>query len=294
MSTEVLELNHSLSFAFIGGDLRQLRVIAALLSEGHRVRSFALDVSSVPDAEIASTLADCISDADIVVLPLPYSTIPKQIHTDMTVYTEDVLHLMHHGQILLAGCADEYLKGLADLYQVPLADYANREEFAVLNAIPTAEGALEIAMRETPHTIHESRCLVLGYGRIGKILADRLLAMGAKTDVFARKHRDLAWVHAHGLCGIRRQDFDRTLPQYDVIFNTVPAPILDFHALAKIRDDCCIIDLASKPGGVDFAAAREMGKTVIWALSLPGKVAPQTAGDIMKDTIMNILEEMGV
>ena len=48
------------------------------------------------------------------------------------------------------------------------------------------------------------------------------------------------------------------------------------------------------PTGVDFAAAQQSGLNVIWALSLPGKVAPRTAGNIIKDTILNMIHEMEV
>ena len=81
---------------------------------------------------------------------------------------------------------------------------------------------------------------------------------------------------------------------FDVIFNTVPAEVLDRNVLEQIPDDTLIIDLASKPGGVDFSAAKELGKKVIWALSLPGKTAPITSGRIIKETILNMLCEMEV
>lgn len=70
--------------------------------------------------------------------------------------------------------------------------------------------------------------------------------------------------------------------------------ILDQEHLLALSDHALIIDLASNPGGVDFDAASAMGRRVIHALSLPGKVAPITAGDMIKDTICNILEEQEV
>ena len=79
--------------------------------------------------------------------------------------------------------------------------------------------------------------------------------------------------------------------KFDIIFNTIPALVLNRNELIKIRNDALVIDLASKPGGVDFDAAKELGIRVIWALSLPGRVAPVTAGIIIKDTIINMMRE---
>ena len=63
--------------------------------------------------------------------------------------------------------------------------------------------------------------------------------------------------------------------------------------LEDVKEDCLILDLASKPGGVDLGAAGELGLTVVWALSLPGKVAPVTAGSAIKNTIYHMLHELG-
>ena len=45
--------------------------------------------------------------------------------------------------------------------------------------------------------------------------------------------------------------------------------------------------------GVDFEKAKEMGIKTIWALSLPGKVAPVTAAGFIRDTVYNIIDELG-
>jgi dipicolinate synthase subunit A len=170
-------------------------------------------------------------------------------------------------------------------------DYMLRDELAIKNAIPTAEGAIEIAISETPITLHNSKCLVLGYGKVGKILAKSLDALGAKTYVSARKYADLALVEGHGYIPLSVSESKLRLDEFDIIFNTVPALILGEAELRKTRRDSLIIDLASKPGGVDFEAAKELGLHVVWALSLPGRVAPVTAGIIIKDTITNMLRE---
>lgn len=293
-------MKQNLTFAFIGGDPRQVQAISRLASDGHSIRTLALEQASFPvglPIHEASDLKTCLMGADIVLLPLPYSNGEETICTPFskkTVYCSDILREMKPHQLLLVGRADPKLQALADLYSIHVIDYAKREELAILNSIPTAEGALEIALRETPHTIHNSRCLILGYGRIGKHLGMILQGLGAKVAVAARKESDLAWIRARGMDGIPFSTLAEHLQDWDIVWNTVPAMVLDFKLLSRLSDHCLILDLASRPGGVDFDTAQILGKKVIWALSLPGKCAPETAGDIIKDTIVHILEELGV
>lgn len=171
--------------------------------------------------------------------------------------------------------------------------YAKIDSYTA-SALPTAEGAIEIAISETPITIHGNKCLVLGYGKIGKLLSKALYGMGAQTYVEARKYADLAMIEGHGYEPLELCNLNKEIHKFDIIFNTVPSLILDDEILSNVKKDALIIDLASKPGGVDFDAAKAYGVKVIWALSLPGKVAPVTSGAIIKDTIINIINEMGV
>ncbi len=293
-------MNPYLTFAFIGGDLRQVQVITRFAREGHAVRIYGLDDAVFPEditVEKNLSLKNCLDSADIVVLPLPYSTGGETIRSSFCaeeIYFSDVLRQMTGTQLLFVGRADAQILALSKLYNIHLVDYGVREELAVLNSIPTVEGALSIAMAETPFTIHQSHSLVLGYGRIGKILADALHALGANVTVAARKHSDLAWISARGLTGIPFTRLSDVIGSSQLVFNTVPSLVLDFRMLSLLSDSACIIDLASRPGGVDFETAKALNKKVIWALSLPGKAAPETAGDIIKDTISNILQELGV
>ena len=82
------------------------------------------------------------------------------------------------------------------------------------------------------------------------------------------------------------------LCSYDLVFNTVPTPVLGVEELAALKEGALVIDLASRPGGVNLDAAAALGVRVIWALSLPGKVAPVTSGRYIKDTVYHILEEL--
>lgn len=159
------------------------------------------------------------------------------------------------------------------------------------NAPPTAEGAIQLALENLPITLHASRVLVIGYGRIGKILADRLRGLGAFVSVAARRYEQLAWAEVDGHAAQRLGDIAGWLCGYDLVLNTVPARVLTAELLADLKSGCLVIDVASKPGGVDLEAARRLGVPVIWALSLPGKVAPVTAGRAIQQTVYHILRE---
>lgn len=123
----------------------------------------------------------------------------------------------------------------------------------IVNALPTAEGALQIAMEELPITLHGARALVLGYGRIGSLLARRLHTLGAIVSVSARSNASFAHIWAEGMQALDTRALGGKLGEFDVLFNTVPAQVLGMAELAELREDCLVIDLASKPGGADIA-----------------------------------------
>ena len=286
-------MKHRLNVWVIGGDLRQVRLTELLHREGHTVHMYALDraVEGGEDSTKGVELADC------VILPLPVTGDGSLLNTplaDTSHPLAGVLDSLRPGQVICAGKVDPHTAALAAERGLVLHDYFAREELAVANAVPTVEGAIQIAMEELPITIHGARVLVIGCGRVGKLLAHRLKALGAKVSLAARKCADLAWAEAHDFSVEHTEELDGWLCPYDLIVNTVPARVLGLERLSELKEGCLVIDLASKPGGVDFEAARQLGVKVVWALSLPGKVAPVTAARAIWSTICNILREEGV
>ena len=148
-------------------------------------------------------------------------------------------------------------------------------------------------MEQLPITLHGARVLVVGFGRVGRAVAQRMAALGARVTVAARRYESLAWAQAIGYGAEQTGQLAGWLCGYDLVVNTVPALVLEEAELADLKPDCLVLDLASKPGGVDLEAAARLGRNVIWALSLPGKVAPTTAGAAIKNTIYNMLHELG-
>lgn len=279
------------TISVIGGDLRQLTLADALEADGNRVRVYGFD-----KAEECSKKAESLEAAaqsDMIILPLPVSHDQISLNAPFSTETiplEELIVRLTPKQLIFGGKISSQLR--ERLSGITCYDYFEREELSVANAIPTAEGAIEIALSELPRTLHRSRCLVVGFGRIGKVLADRLRAFGACVTVSARKYSDFAWINAYGYQSVSTEAIRECAGAFDVIFNTVPHLLFGHDVLERLDPGCLLIDLASKPGGVDFTAAKELGVKVIWALSLPGKTAPITSGEMIKKTITNIMKEM--
>ena len=283
----------------LGGDLRQLNMAQALGKEG-----FLIDLSGF-DTQYLESIAlpyrnmedVCWREYEMIVLPLPVSRDEKVLNTPLfhgCIPLEQVFDKLSSDQVVVGGLFSRQLKQRFSSVGVKAWDYFDREELAIRNAVPTAEGAIAIAMDETPFTIHGSNCLVAGNGRIGRVLAKMLYGIGAQVTVSARKYEDVAWIETNSYHSLRTNEIAESAEQFDIIFNTIPHPVINGEVLRRVKKDCLIIDLASKPGGVDFECAKTLGLNTIWALSLPGVVAPRTAGIIIKDTIMNIRNELGV
>lgn len=257
--------------AIIGNDARQKAVYQAFAKRGYEVGLYDFP----------------FADADIIVLPMPITSDGVTLYTTQISLT-DCFSVLRSKTVYGGRCGETAIN-LAAQHKVRLLDHFAREEEAVLNVIPTVEGALQIALERTPFTLHGALVLVCGFGRIGKLLCHHLKALGAEVRVAARKKGDLAWCEALGYHGVDFQKFGEIVGKSDIIFNTAPALLLDRNMLEKTT--ALIIDLASAPGGVDFEAAAQMGKNVVQALALPVRVAPQTAGEIICKTIINMYEE---
>lgn len=285
-------------FTIVGGDLRNVKLANLLAADnndvyiyGFKNAEFELGINE------SNSLLEALDDSDVVIGPLPCSNDNETLNAPFhpaRIHMNELFKAMSKNQIFIAGKISERVSHMAKVHNVYTVDILAREEMAVLNAIPTAEGAIQIAMEEMPITLHNCNALILGFGRIGKILAKMLHGIGANVYVEARKYSDIAWIKSYGYNPVFINELGAYISQADVIFNTIPSIILDEGLLKKVSKETLIIDLASKPGGVDFDKARELGLKTIWALSLPGKVAPVTAAKFIKETIYNIIEELGV
>ena len=172
---------------------------------------------------------------------------------------------------------------------VELVDYFAREELTIRNAIPTAEGCIGILMKERSRTLWGSSILLTGFGPVGQALGVRLAALGAQVTAAARRPAQRALAESFGLRSIPIDRLGQIAPAFDTVVNTVPAPVLSEAVLARLRPQSFIVDLASRPGGTDFDAARRLGHRAIHALSLPAACAPETAGEAVARTVCDMI-----
>jgi len=288
--------------AVIGGDARQTACADELGNIGYEIAIYGIDYAynRFGFGEISENITRCVSlesalgGAEAVVLPLPCSVDGVRINCPLGGYDirlDSLFSTIREGTKVIGGRLDDNIYTLAERAGAKLYDYYAREDLAIANAIPTAEGAVAAAMNELPITLCGSDVMVYGYGRVGKALSNLLIHMGAHVTVAARKTEDLAWIAANGCKP--HYIYSKPKEKYAVIFNTVPAPVLTREILSSFDSDTLIIELASKPGGIDMTAAGEFELRVIWALSLPGKVAPVTSGRAIAKCVNDILKNEG-
>ena len=283
----------------LGGDLRQSSLCRYLSESGFEVAVWGIEHG------ISDCLVRCVNwqsaveKSQAVVLPFPsflggkYYVVSQ--NTGETVTLAQILHQMSEKSVLIGGKLDDVVKQSAEHHGIEIFDCFESEMLQIKNAIPTAEGAIAIALNELPITLNNAKTLVCGYGRIGKVLSRMLKSLGAKVFVSARNDRDIAYIQADGNIAVRlgSRAFMNAISNTDVIFNTVPAKIIDKTVIESIARCRLIVDLASGNGGIDFDAARKNGIKSIHALALPGKTAPETAGEIIAECILDMLSKKG-
>lgn len=280
--------------SIIGGDFRIVKLAEMLIEEGVEVFTYGLEDTEILDNNKCKSLEEAIEKSEVVLGPIPFSSNGKIINAPFShqkISVEEFLDKVS-GKTLIAGSIKQEVYDICSEKNIKVIDILKREELAVLNAVSTAEGTIKIAIEETLKTLHGSNILVMGFGRIGKILSNMLKGLGAKVACEARKSSDLAWIKAYGYEPIPISSLKENLDRFDIIINTIPYIVLDKDNLENVRKDALVIDLASNPGGVDRDAIKERKIKFIWALSLPGKVAPVTSAEFIKETLYNIFNEL--
>lgn len=289
----------STNFTVVGGDLRIIKLAKMLSEDGNIVYTYGLEkAEELKDCEniiLCDSLKEATDKSQIIVGPIPFSSNGEMVNTPFSDSQITVIELMKNvnSKVLIAGSINDEINNLANEENIKIVDIIKREELAVLNAIATAEGAIEIMIANTNRIIHGKNVLILGFGRLGKVLAKKLDGLSVNVTCAARKSDDLAWIKVYGYTSININEIGENLSEYDIIINTVPNLILTEEKLKYVRDDCLLlIDLASNPGGIDKKGCKDRGLKLVCALALPGKVAPITTAVFIKGTVYNVLREI--
>ena len=285
-------------YLVLGGDLRNIKLAGMLADDGNRVYSFGQDRSDeiLDDGRIekCTSLKTAMEKAQVIIGPVPFSSNEDFINAPFAhdkIMIDDLMKT-NKSKIFISGSIKENLKKQLDEKYMEVIDIMKRDDLAILNTIATAEGTIEVAIKNTDKILQGSRVLILGFGRVGKIVANKFSKMSAIVTCAARKVSDLAWIKAYGYNSLNINDMLYDLKEFDIIINTVPQTILRERELKHIDAEALLIDLASSPGGIDGKMATSMGLNFIWALALPGRIAPSSSAKFIKDTVYTILEEM--
>ena len=282
-----MDTQHTYTAAVVGGDARQAYAVRAFLRADWRVQQYRVPVlPGVEAGEQAQSMEEALEGAQVVVGPAPFRGTDRQLARELCEHIQKE-------QTLVAGGLPPELRERCAALGAPAHDLLEREDYTVLGAITTAEGAIAEAISLSGGTIHLSDCLVLGYGRCAKPLAKKLQGLGARVAVAVRRWEAACAAIADG-CEV----LDFTLLPYHMfrflyVFNTVPAPVLGESLLRAAAPEVTIVDIAAAPGGVDYECAKELGLCAKLCPGLPGKYAPRASGESVAQAVRIILEEQG-
>ena len=276
------------TFLILGGDNRSLYLGEYLENQGFKVCYFAFN-----HTECYNSLEEAMNSSDVIVLPLPFTKDRLTLNTplfDEVVLISDVIALLSNKKMVFGGQLPKSFCEEVEARSCQYCDYFLLDELAIYNAVPTAEGVVQVLIEELPITVHGMKCAVLGYGRVGKVLAATLSSLGADVTVFARKQNAFAEIYA---ASMKYKHFDALTTEtneFDAVINTVPVKVMSSEQLSKLNPECVLIEVASAPFGIDFQAAKEKAFKVVKAGSLPGRVAPKTAGEIIGRSILPMIK----
>jgi dipicolinate synthase subunit A len=281
----------------LGGDARQLEVIRKLTELDAVVTISGFDGLHSPlDGAVQADFEEQLFDGvDALLLPAVGTDEQGYIHAvfsnrQMQLTDSHFARLPKHCTVF-TGMAKPYLQQLCKDNGLALVELFERDDVAIYNSIPTAEGALMMAIQNTDITIHGSVSMVLGFGRTGFTMARTLHGLGSKVKVGVRRSEHFARAAEMGFEPFYISSLQQYVSNIDLLFNTIPTMIVTAQIIANLPSRAVIIDLASKPGGTDFRFAEKRGIKALLAPGLPGIVAPKTAGRIMADCLSQLILE---
>ena len=288
-----------MKISVIGGDLRLVKLAISLAEDKNEVYTFGMENSNEIEnnKEIVKCrrLEETIEHSKIIICSIPFSNDTGELYTayrEKNITIDDLIRNKHKDKILIAGNIEEKFKKILDDNYEKVIDIMKMEELVILNTIATAEGAIDVAIKNTDTILHGSNVLILGFGRVGKIVATKFNQLAAKVTCAARKNTDLAWIEAMGFTPKNLYDLKENLKDFDIIINTIPQMIIDKEEMQYMKENVLLIDLASSPGGINTDDAKEMNLKFVWALALPGKVAPVTSAEFIKKTIYDLIDDL--
>ncbi len=215
-----------MDISIIGGDLRIARLAEMYAKEKNKIYTYGMEKYFNQNKQIeidnniimCKNIEDVISSSKNIISSIPLSRDDKYINTPLSenkIEIEELLEKLSNYSTYLKNKSNENINFISgkipkEFYngKINNIDLLENEEFNILNSIPTVEGTIKIIIHEREDTIHESNILVCGFGRIGKILCNRLKSLGAKVYCAARRDTDLAWIREEGYIPLRYSEIE--------------------------------------------------------------------------------------
>ena len=275
-------------FTVCGGDLRSIYLVRRLLRDGHAVQCFGLELGDIPTECHRNSLNEAFTGTQCVVLPTPVirGDVLNAPFGSGALSEEALADALPLQVPIFGGRVAEPLRQRCVRRGIYVTDLLSIEALAVKNAALTAQCAAQVILNEIPYVLAQQPVLILGAGRIGKLLGLQLRALGAAVTVSSRREEDKAWCAALGLTPADTADLAPVLPHCKLLINTIPAQVLTPQQLSLLPQDALLFELASAPGGFHHSSHL----SVISCGGLPGKYAPQSAADAIAETIYCCLE----
>lgn len=293
-----------INFAVIGGDLRTIELIKIISkNSNYKLKTYGLKLNKdfkEKNITICNNLQDALYNSDIVIGPVPFSKDGENIYSideKNEIKINDLIYSLENNKIFIAGNLSDNIIQLINNKNnnIIVEDIMKKDRFAIMNLASTVEGAIKSAISNTDKVLQGSRVLILGFGRIGKLLAKKFKLLDTYVTCTARKEKDLAWIDVLGYSSINIKDsldyLNKQLPKFDIIVNTVPKLLLTKENLKYVNKECLLIELASKPGGIDSNECSKLGLNFVNEQGLPGRIAPFTSARIIYNEIKDIVRK---
>ncbi|OLO40942.1 dipicolinic acid synthetase subunit A [Alkalihalophilus pseudofirmus] len=281
----------------VGGDARQLEIIRKLSTLDAQISMVGFE--QLDDGFVGTTKKQLdevdFDTVDALLLPVsgtgPQGEVETIFSNESIKITKDILKKTPDHCVVYTGITNDYLNQTVKAANRNLVKLLERDDIAIYNSIPTVEGTVMMAIQHTDITIHSSKVVVIGFGRVGMSVARTFAALGADVKVGARNSSHIARITEMGFKPFLTTNLVDHVSDVDICINTIPTLIVSANVIAQMPSNSLIIDLASKPGGTDFRYAEKRGIKALLAPGLPGIVAPKTAGQILANVLATLLKE---
>lgn len=288
-------ISNKYDFAIIGGDLRQAYMFLYFMEKGYSVISYGLNTSSiVKESAFGKSLEEVMNSSKNLIIPIPFSVdkvcLKSQTNpSDLTI--ENFINNLNSCHRVYGGSFSQELISSLNKKQVFHYDLMKKEEIVLYNSIATAEGAIAEAIINSTCNLHDSNILVLGFGRCGKTLANKLIGLTNHIKIAIRSSTAKLEALTLGFNTIDFNDLESHIGQFDFIFNTVPKLVLIDRMLDLTKAELTIIDIASSPGGVNYNYAEKINRNAKLCLGLPGKYSPKSSAKFLSNCILSDLRK---